>query len=102
MRTKLALAGIATAGLAAAGLSISTPAYASSLPADCTFSQSGYSLSLTCTNRPAGQVWNLGVTCQITMGPRVPETGNKVTGDGVSSISYCYKLVSSASFDIDS
>lgn len=102
MRTKLALAGIGAAGLVAAGLSISTPAYASSLPADCTFTQSGYSLSLTCTHRPAGQVWNLGVTCMISMGALVPESGNKVTGDGVSSISYCYKLFSSPSFVIDS
>jgi len=103
VRTKLTLAGLATAGLVGGGLSIITPAYATSgLPADCTFSQSGYSLALTCTNRPANQVWNLEVTCQITMGPRLNEPGNEVTGDGKSSISYCYKLVSGASFVIDS
>ena len=70
MRTKLALAGIATAGLLTAGLTIATPAYAASVPADCTVQYQEFSVSMTCTARPATQVWNLATTCQVFDGRR--------------------------------
>ncbi|HXL92828.1 MAG TPA: hypothetical protein VN969_28175 [Streptosporangiaceae bacterium] len=103
MRARLTLTGIATAGLLAAGLSIGTPAaYAASIPADCTLSISGTTASLTCTQRPQTQVWNLLITCHITDGDfNLAEPGNEVTGDGTSTLSGCYDP-HSAAFIIDS
>jgi hypothetical protein len=87
VRTKLALTGVATAGLLTAGLSIATPAYAASVPADCTVQYQEFSVSMTCTARPATQVWNLAATCEVLTagGLRLPHSGNEVTGDGTSS-----------------
>jgi hypothetical protein len=88
VRTKLALTGIATAGLLTAGLSIGgTHAYAASVPADCTVQYQEFSVSMTCTARPATQVWNLAATCKVLTagGLRLPHSGNEVTGDGTSS-----------------
>jgi hypothetical protein len=88
----LALTGIATAGLVATGLSIATPAYAESIPADCTAQYHGTSVSLTCTKRPAAQVWNLQVMCRSEEagGLWFPEQGSEVTGDGTSNSGYCF------------
>jgi len=100
------LTGIATAGLLAAGLCIGTPAaHAASIPADCTLSipgAFGTTASLTCTQRPRGQVWNLQITCFIQDGDfNLPEPGNQVTGDGTSTLSGCDNP-HSAAFIIDS
>jgi hypothetical protein len=91
VRTKLALAGIATAGLLMAGLTIATPAYAASVPADCTVQYQEFSVSMTCTARPATQVWNLATTCEVlTAGHlRLPHSGSEVTGDGTSNSGSC-------------
>ena len=96
VRTKLALAGVATAGLLTAGLltaglSIATPAYAASVPADCTVQYQEFSVSMTCTARPATQVWNLATTCKVLTagGLRLPHSGSEVTGDGTSNSGSC-------------
>jgi hypothetical protein len=91
VRTKLALTGVATAGLLTAGLSIATPAYAASVPADCTVQYQEFSVSMTCTARPATQVWNLEALCQVLVaaGLRLPVQGSEVTGDGTSNSGSC-------------
>jgi hypothetical protein len=88
----LALTGIATAGLLATGLSIAAPAYAASVPADCTVQYQEFSASMTCTARPATQVWNLQVTCRSQEAPGIYVTvqGSKVTGDGTSVSGNCF------------
>lgn len=103
VRTMLALTGIATAGLLATGLSIATPAYAASIPADCTVQYGGTTPSMTCTARPAKQVWNLQITCRVETagGLWVPVQGSKVTGDGTSKVAYCFDP-GTATFIIDS
>jgi hypothetical protein len=61
MRTGLTPTGIVATGLLAAGVMTATPAYAdSSVPPDCSFGNfSEFSVSLTCTQRPATQVWHM-------------------------------------------
>ena len=91
MRRGFILTGIAAAGLLTAGSTIATPAYAASVPADCTVQYQEFSVSMTCTARPATQVWNLATTCEVlTAGHlRLPHSGSKVTGDGTSNSGSC-------------
>lgn len=59
------------------------------IPPDCSFTWiSSSSQSLTCTHRPATQVWALEVYCfHVLM--RYPAAGNEVTGEGTSTVSNC-------------
>lgn len=94
MRTGLKITGIAAAGLLAAGLS-AAPAYASSsgpVPSDCSVTTNADVWSMTCTQRPATQVWNMEVECYAPMiHDYVPVEGSKVTGNGTSTWNYCPK-----------
>jgi hypothetical protein len=54
------------------------------IPSDCSFTwEGGLSLALTCTGRPATQVWYLRAGCTIVPGRAV--NGNQVTGEGTST-----------------
>jgi hypothetical protein len=56
------------------------------VPTDCSFTfLSGTSQSLTCTSRPATQVWHLKTAC----GDFRYAYGNDVTGDGTSTVTGC-------------
>lgn len=56
------------------------------VPTDCSYTfLSGTSQSLTCTSRPATQVWELGIQCGDLHGA----LGTSVTGDGTSTVSGC-------------
>lgn len=56
------------------------------VPTDCSYTfLSGISQSLTCTSRPATQVWQLGIECGDLHGA----LGTDVTGDGTSTVSGC-------------
>jgi len=59
------------------------------VPLDCAFNWiSGTAQSMTCTARPASQVWRIQGECKANMGPPfIPEPGSDVTGDGTSSVS---------------
>jgi hypothetical protein len=59
------------------------------VPLDCSFTWiSGSSQSLTCTQRPATQVWNIEAYCRANMGGIIfPQAGNQVTGEGTSTVS---------------
>ncbi|HEY3732367.1 MAG TPA: Calx-beta domain-containing protein [Streptosporangiaceae bacterium] len=59
-----------------------------SVPLDCAFTWiSTTAQSMTCTARPATQVWRTQNECHANMGPPfIPEPGNNVTGDGTSTI----------------
>ena len=60
--------------------------------ANCSFTWiSSSSQSLTCTQRPATQVWNLQVYCYHLL-QRYPQGGNQVTGEGTSTVSNCTGL----------
>jgi hypothetical protein len=60
------------------------------VPMDCSFTYiSGTSQSLTCTQRPATQVWNFRATCKADMIPFAPKNGTQVTGDGTSTLTDC-------------
>ena len=73
------------------------------VPLDCSFTYiSPTSQSLTCTERPASQVWSIEVHCKANMGVLwVCVTGSDVTGDGTSTVSGCNTL-NSGSFVTDS
>jgi hypothetical protein len=73
------------------------------VPQDCSFTYiSGTSQSMTCTQRPATQVWNIQAWCKTIMGPPfLPMNGSQVTGDGTSTISGCTEL-NRGTFNIDS
>jgi hypothetical protein len=104
MRTGLTLTGIVAVGLLAAGVMAATPAHADSgsIPSDCSVTNvSEFGLSLTCTQRPATQVWTVGATCYTMVGPVGPLPGSQVTGDGTSTID-CRLLNPTATFIIDS
>jgi len=92
MRTGLRIIGIAAAGLLAAG-TFGAPAYASSsgpVPSDCTVTTSGNVWSMTCTQRPPTQVWNMEVECWASMLHEYESVeGSKVTGNGTSTWNYC-------------
>jgi hypothetical protein len=82
------------AGLLAIGVVPAIPASASTLapiPADC--HQTGNPLKLTtaitCTARPANQVWEYGAACYIKAGQLRSGYGNEVTGNGTSTITDC-------------
>ena len=64
------------------------------IPLDCSFTYiSPTSQSLTCTERPASQVWSIEVSCKANMGGLwVFVTGSDVTGDGTSTVSNCNTL----------
>jgi len=96
----------AAAGVLALGLAPAVPAFASSvtartasvaivrpdvaIPADCTeHSTVQEEVYLTCTARPAGQVWEFGAACLIKAGVYNLKFGNEVTGDGKSTIAFC-------------
>jgi hypothetical protein len=71
------------------------------IPLDCSFTWiSSSSQSLTCTQRPATQVWNFQVYCYNGL-IRYPQGGNQVTGEGTSTVSNCTGL-NDGSFFIDS
>jgi Calx-beta domain len=71
------------------------------IPPDCSFTWiSSSSQSLTCTQRPATQVWNLQVYCFHLL-IRYAQGGNQVTGEGTSTVSNCTGL-SDGSLIIDS
>jgi hypothetical protein len=71
------------------------------LPADCTAVKSNDSvMSLTCTNRPAGQRWHLWVICASIFGG-FPYDGNVVTGNGTSSYDCGAELFSQPRFVAD-
>jgi hypothetical protein len=56
------------------------------VPTDCSYTfLSDISQSLTCTSRPATQVWQLGIECGGLHGA----LGTDVTGDGTSTVSGC-------------
>jgi hypothetical protein len=56
------------------------------VPTDCSYTfLSDISQSLTCTSRPATQVWQLGIECGLMHGA----LGTDVTGDGTSTVSGC-------------
>ena len=59
------------------------------VPLDCAFTWiSGTAQSMTCTARPASQVWRIQGECKANMGGFfIPEPGSNVTGDGTSSVS---------------
>ncbi len=62
------------------------------IPLDCSFTWiSSSSQSLTCTQRPATQVWNFQVYCYHFL-MRYPQGGNQVTGEGTSTVSSCTGL----------
>jgi hypothetical protein len=73
------------------------------VPLDCSFTYiSGTSQSMTCTQRPATQVWNIQAWCRTNMGPPfLPMNGSQVTGDGTSTLSNCTEL-NRGTFNIDS
>jgi hypothetical protein len=73
------------------------------VPLDCSFTYiSGTSQSMTCTQRPATQVWNIQAWCKTNMGPPfLPINGSQVTGDGTSTLSNCTEL-NRGTFNIDS
>jgi hypothetical protein len=58
------------------------------VPPDCSFTWiSTTSQSMTCTARPATQVWQMQDECRANMGGIfIPEDGNQVTGDGTSTV----------------
>jgi hypothetical protein len=59
------------------------------IPLDCSFAWiSSTSQSLTCTQRPPAQVWNLRDLC-FRLGMDYVENGNQVTGNGISTVSDC-------------
>jgi hypothetical protein len=65
------------------------------VPSDCTFTYiSGTSQSMTCTQRPATQVWSIEDSCLTSMIGRVGIGGSHVTGDGTSTLSQCNELIS--------
>jgi len=71
------------------------------IPLDCSFTWiSSSSQSLTCTGRPAAQVWNFQVYCFHFL-TRYAMGGNQVTGEGTSTVSSCTGL-SDGSLFIDS
>ena len=73
------------------------------VPPDCSFTWiSGSSQSMSCTERPATQVWNIQASCKSDMGPNLPEPGNQVTGDGTSTISSDCSDLFGGTFQIDS
>ena len=60
------------------------------VPLDCSFTYiSGSSQSMSCTQRPATQVWNIEASCRTNMGFSIHMAGNQVTGDGTSTVSNC-------------
>jgi hypothetical protein len=73
------------------------------IPQDCSFTYiSTTSQSLSCTKRPASQVWSIEVHCKANMGPPwIFVTGSDVTGDGTSTVSGCNTL-NSGGFVTDS
>jgi hypothetical protein len=93
VQTGLRNTGIAAAGLLAAGI-FAVPAYASSsgpVPSDCSVSTSGYVWSMTCTQRPSTQVWNMQVACWSWVFHNYLQLqGSEVTGNGTSTVSNCY------------
>lgn len=74
------------------------------VPPDCSFTYiSGNSQSLTCTQRPATQVWDLQLDCFAYMlHTFLPVGGSHVTGDGTSTLSCDEMDLSNPFFIIDS
>jgi hypothetical protein len=70
------------------------------VPPDCAFTWiSTTSQSMTCTGRPAGQVWRTDNECKANMGPPfIPENGNNVTGDGTSTVTASCTLIAGSFF----
>jgi hypothetical protein len=88
LRVPLAAAAASLLSLGMMSAAQATPVRADGppmIPADCTLNTTGHtSASLTCTQRPANQQWNLTVECL----PWLPKfmAGNIVTGDGTSTV----------------
>lgn len=72
------------------------------VPLDCSFTWiSTTAQSMTCTSRPATQVWRIQGECKANMGPPfIPEPGNDITGDGTSTVSTSCTLFSTAFFPV--
>jgi hypothetical protein len=63
------------------------------VPLDCSFTYiSGTSKSMTCTQRPATQVWSIMANCYASMTGFVGIPGSHVTGDGTSTLSSCNEM----------
>jgi hypothetical protein len=73
------------------------------IPSDCSFTwMGGLSLALSCTGRPATQVWNLEVYCSLFIhGMPSGVAGNQVTGDGTSTAT-CPNVIEEGVLYIDS
>src|SRR5580704_244266 len=91
---RLTAASVFSVGLFAFGLapgasaSTVTPQL-SFFPSDCTSTYASDVLQLTCTSRPANQSWVLWADCFVGADRYQGRTGNTVTGDGTSTLSYC-------------
>lgn len=70
------------------------------VPPDCAFTWiSTTAQSMTCTARPATQVWRNQNECKSNMGGFfIPEAGNDVTGDGTSTITASCTLLGGTFF----
>jgi hypothetical protein len=70
------------------------------VPPDCAFTWiSTTAQSMTCTARPATQVWRNQNECKANMGGFfIPQPGNNVTGDGTSTITASCTLLGGTFF----
>lgn len=96
----LAAAAAATL-LSVGGVSVAHASVAQGItppPADCTFTvvSPDDTFTLTCTDRPASQQWQLVVECLPWRSP-VERFGTVVTGDGTSAVT-CLGIFFSDSF----
>jgi hypothetical protein len=74
------------------------------IPPDCSFTYiSGNSQSMTCTQRPATQVWDLQEECYASMlHTYLPFAGTQVTGNGTSTATCNQMYLGNPFFIIDS
>jgi hypothetical protein len=79
----------------AAPAASATVIHPNAVPADCKFNTPNGSATLTCTARPAGQIWALTASCWLKDGLTGPifvvKSGNEVTGNGTSTIAICFE-----------
>ncbi len=101
MRSNLRALTIMSVAACGVGLlpAMSASAMPATGPSDCTFTKiDAYTGSLTCTNRPATQHWDLDLIC----GPfALDADGNIVTGNGTSVAHCTYAGIRSWEFQID-
>ncbi|MGH3187274.1 MAG: hypothetical protein ACRDPY_31105 [Streptosporangiaceae bacterium] len=80
------LVGLIPPAMAATTITSGTSSGYGQIPADCSLASVGAeSMSLTCTDRPSGQHWNLDIACLGAPVFFVHGFGNHVTGDGTST-----------------